>query len=483
MRIAVIGSGYVGLVSAACFADMGHDVISVDSDVAKIAALERGETPIHEEFLPELLARHRGARLKFSTSVADAVKKSEVIFITVGTPQSETGEADLSYVEAVAREVGPAIQEPKVVVEKSTVPVKTAESLRNTLLLSGARPGTFSVVSNPEFLREGTAVTDFLYPDRIVVGADDEISAAVMDAVYRPLTQGSYYEGHPVPFEKYAHDQAPIIMTDTKSAELIKHASNAFLAMKISFINAVANIAERVGADIQEICKGMGSDSRIGSRFLNAGIGYGGSCFPKDVQAFNVVARQVNYEFGLLTEVMRINADQRRRFLKKVKSALWTLRGKKVGVFGLAFKCDTDDIRESPALSIIESLLAEGAQVQVYDPAAMDNAKTVLGDTDVVFAKNAYEAAKGCDALLILTEWREFSDLDLAKIRAALKHPIVIDGRNLYAPQLMADAGFIYHSIGRSTGVPNHLSAATSGELRLRSAAVNPETMSVTAGI
>jgi UDPglucose 6-dehydrogenase len=483
MRIAVIGSGYVGLVSAACFAEIGHEVISVDSDAAKIAALERGETPIHEEFLPELLSRHRGARLKFSTSVADAVAKSEVIFITVGTPQSETGEADLSYVEAVAREVGPAIQEPKVIVEKSTVPVKTAESLRRTLLLNGARPGTFSVVSNPEFLREGTAVTDFLYPDRIVVGTDDEISAAVMDAIYRPLTQGDYYDQeHPVPFEKYAHDQAPIIMTDTKSAELIKHASNAFLAMKISFINAVANIAEGVGADIEEICKGMGSDSRIGSRFLNAGIGYGGSCFPKDVQAFSVVARQVNYEFGLLTEVVRINADQRRRFLKKVKNALWNIRGKKVGVLGLAFKGDTDDMRESPALSIIESLLAEGAKVQVFDPAAMDHAKPVLGDT-VVFAKSAYDAAKGCDALLILTEWREFAELDLAKIHSALKHPIVIDGRNLYAPQQMADAGLIYHSIGRATGVPEHLSTATSGELRLRSVTVTAETMTATAGV
>jgi UDPglucose 6-dehydrogenase len=482
MRIAVIGSGYVGLVSATCFAEIGHDVISVDSDAAKIAALESGETPIHEEFLPELLARHRGGRLKFSISVADAVKKSEVIFITVGTPQSETGEADLSYVEAVAREVGPAIQEPKVIVEKSTVPVKTAESLRRTLLLSGARPGTFSVVSNPEFLREGTAVTDFLYPDRIVVGADDEISAAVMDSIYRPLTQGGYYkQEQSVPFEKYAHNEAPILMTDTKSAELIKHASNAFLAMKISFINAVANIAEGVGADIEEICKGMGSDSRIGSRFLNAGIGFGGSCFPKDVQAFSVVARQMNYEFGLLTEVMRINADQRRRFVKKVKSALWTLRGKKVGVLGLAFKGDTDDVRESPALSIIESLIAEGARVQVYDPAAMDNAKKVLGDVDVVFATNAYEAANGCDALLILTEWREFAELDLAKVRAALKHPIVIDGRNLYTPQRMADAGFIYHSIGRATGVPEQLSAATSGELRLRP--LTSEAMSATAGV
>jgi UDPglucose 6-dehydrogenase len=252
--------------------------------------------------------------------------------------------------------------------------------------------------------------------------------------------------------------------------------------MKISFINAVANIAEGVGADIEEICKGIGSDSRIGSRFLNAGIGYGGSCFPKDVQAFNVVARQVNYEFGLLTEVMRINTDQRHRFLKKVKGALWNLRAKKIGVLGLAFKGDTDDMRESPALSIIESLLAEGAKVQVFDPAAMGHARTVLGDS-VSFAKDAYSAAEDCDALLILTEWREFAELDLAKIHSVLKHPIVIDGRNLYAPQQMAEAGLIYHSIGRAPGVPQHLSAATSGELRLRSVGVAAETMSATAGV
>jgi UDPglucose 6-dehydrogenase len=309
------------------------------------------------------------------------------------------------------------------------------------------------------------------------------VSAAMMALIYRPLTNGTYYKReHPVPFEGYSHSQAPIIMTDTKSAELIKHASNAFLAMKISFINAVANIAEGVGADIEEICKGIGSDSRIGPKFLNAGIGYGGSCFPKDVQAFHVVARQVNYEFGLLTEVMRINADQRRRFLKKVKSALWTLRGKKVGILGLAFKGDTDDVRESPALSIIEALLAEGARVQVYDPAAMEKAKTILTDSEVSYATDAYEAVKGCDALLILTEWREFAELDLAKVRAALKQPIVIDGRNLYSAQHMADAGFIYHSVGRAVGVPEHLSAATRGELRLRPVAVG-DALSATAGV
>jgi UDPglucose 6-dehydrogenase len=460
MRIAVIGSGYVGLVSAACFAEIGHDVISVDSDGAKIAALERGEVPIHERFVPELLSRHRGRRLRFSTSVKEAVSASEAVFITVGTPQSETGEADLSFVDAVAREIASAIHGSKVIIEKSTVPVRTCESLHKTLLLSGAHPDSFSVASNPEFLREGTAVTDFLYPDRIVIGVDNELSTSVLRAIYEPLTSGCYYGQETViPFSGYAHKQAPLIVTNAKSAELIKHASNAFLAMKISFINAIANISESVGADIEQICAGIGSDSRIGPKFLNAGIGYGGSCFPKDVQAFYEVANQCNFDFGLLTEVMRINAEQRLRFLKKVKSALWTLRGKRLAVLGLAFKGDTDDVRESPAIAVIKALLREGVQVQVYDPAAMPKAKDVLPSKDVVYANDPYEAAAHCDALLILTEWKEFSNLDLRRIRLLLKHPIVIDGRNLYPTDRMTSAGLIYYSVGRAVGVPEPMSS------------------------
>jgi UDPglucose 6-dehydrogenase len=455
MRIAVIGSGYVGLVSAVCFAEIGHNVISVDNDGLKIAALERGETPIHEQYLPELLARHKGERLLFSTSVPDAVRQSDVVFITVGTPQSQTGEADLSYVEAVAYEIATALAGSKVIVEKSTVPVRTCEWLHKSLTLNGAASGTFSVVSNPEFLREGSAVTDFLYPDRIVIGADDSASASVMQAVYKPLTSGSYY-GEPArfPLESYRYAKAPMVVTNAKSAELIKHASNAFLAMKISFINAVANISEEVGADIQQVCAGIGSDSRIGSKFLNAGIGYGGSCFPKDVQAFRSVAEQCNYDFGLLTEVMRINSDQRVRFLKKIRSALWTLRGKQLGVLGLAFKADTDDVRESPALSIIEALVKEGAQLKVYDPAGMPNARKVLSAASVTYVDDEYETARGSDALLILTEWAEFAVLDFKRMRALLKYPIVIDGRNLYQPAAMAKAGFIYHSIGRASAHP-----------------------------
>lgn len=458
MRIAVIGSGYVGLVSAACFAEIGHDVISVDNDESKIARLRQGDVPIHERFMPELLQRHRGGRLQFSTSLKDAVRDSEAIFITVGTPQSETGEADLSFVEAVAYEMASAIYEPKLVIEKSTVPVRTCESLRQSLLMNGAKAGSFSVASNPEFLREGTAVEDFLYPDRIVIGVDDEFSASSLQTIYEPLTSGSYYsQADGVPCDAYAHDQAPLIITDAKSAELIKHASNAFLAMKISFINAVANISEAVGAEIAHVCAGIGSDSRIGPKFLNAGIGYGGSCFPKDVQAFLVVARQCGYDFGLLEEVMRINVDQRQRFLKKIRSALWTLRGKQLGVLGLAFKGGTDDIRESPAISIIETLLKEGARVRVYDPAAAARAKEVLPEHSITYASDPYDAASRSDALLILTEWKEFASLDLLRVRSLLKYPIVIDGRNLFDPHRMAKAGFIYHSIGRVTSIPRNM--------------------------
>lgn len=458
MRISVIGSGYVGLVSAACFAEIGHDVISVDNDHEKIAMLERGEVPIHERFLPELLARHRGNRLRFSTSVRDAVEASDVVFITVGTPQSETGEADLSFIENVAQEIASVIRGQKVVVEKSTVPVRTCESLRRTLLLNGAESGSFFVASNPEFLREGTAVTDFLYPDRIVLGVDDEVSSALLTAIYQPLTSGTYYtQKDAIPSLGGWRSNALTLLTNAKSAELIKHASNAFLAMKISFINAVANISESVGADIEQVCAGIGSDSRIGPRFLSAGIGYGGSCFPKDVQAFHAVAGQCNYDFGLLQEVMRINLEQRRRFIKKITKALWTLRGKRLAVLGLAFKKDTDDIRESPAIAIVESLLKEGAHVRAYDPAAMPKGRAALKTSGIEYADDPYDAAAGCDALLILTEWNAFATLDLHRIKALLKHPIVLDGRNLYPPEEMRSAGLIYYSIGRGIGVPDNM--------------------------
>jgi UDPglucose 6-dehydrogenase len=454
MHIAIVGSGYVGLVAGACFADMGHQVILVDNDQQKLAALKNGQVPIHEKFLPELLQRHRHGSLSFSDDLRAAVQSSEAVFIAVGTPPTEQGHADLSYVESVARIIPSAINGYKVVVEKSTVPVYTSEWIRKIILRNAAAPDSFDVASNPEFLREGTAVTDFLYPDRIVVGADSDRCASVLRAIYAPLTDGSYYRrSEAIPRPDQAQIPPPLIITSTKSAELIKHACNAFLAMKISFINAVASVCESVGANVQQVCQGVGTDSRIGPRFLNPGIGYGGSCFPKDLMAFRAVARECGYEFRLLDEVMRINEDQRHRFLRKVHNALWTLRGKRLGVLGLAFKGGTDDIRESPAILLVQTLLQEGCQIAAYDPAAQQRAREVLNST-VKYASDAYEAARGADALLILTEWDEFASLDLDRLHQQLKYPIVIDGRNLYDPEAMAAHGFTYYSVGRPATTP-----------------------------
>jgi len=459
MHVAVVGSGYVGLVAGACFADLGHVVVVVDNDQQKLAALKNGQVPIHEKFLPELLDRHRGRRLTFSDDLHSAVAASDAIFIAVGTPPTEEGHADLSYVESVTRSIPGAINGYKVIVEKSTVPVYTSEWVRKVILRNAAAPDSFDVASNPEFLREGTAVTDFLYPDRIVVGADSDRCAAVLREIYAPLTDGSYYQRQDaIPRPDRAQTPPPLIVTSTKSAELIKHASNAFLAMKISFINAVASVCESVGANVQQVCQGIGTDRRIGPRFLNPGIGYGGSCFPKDLKAFRAVAHECGYEFRLLDEVMHINEEQRRRFLHKVRSALWTLRGKRLAVLGLAFKGGTDDIRESPAIALVETLLQEGCGISAYDPAAHERAREVL-KSGVVFADNPYEAARGADALLILTEWDEFAALDLPRLHSLLKYPIVVDGRNLYNPESMAALGFTYYSVGRPAISPEIHSA------------------------
>ena len=461
MRIAVVGSGYVGLVAGACFADLGHDVILVDNDDRKLAALKNGQVPIHEKFLPELLSRHRGQRLTFSGDLQEAVRLSSVIFVAVGTPPAETGEADLSYVESVAREISGGINGYKVVVEKSTVPVYTSEWVRKIILRNGTNPEMFDVASNPEFLREGTAVADFLFPDRIVIGCDSERSANLLREIYAPLTGSGYYQRtDAIPQPDRTTIPPPIIVTSTKSAELIKHASNAFLAMKISFINAVASVCESVGANVNQVVHGIGTDTRIGPRFLNPGIGYGGSCFPKDVMAFRAVARESGYDFRLLDEVMRINEEQRQRFLRKVRSALWTLRGKHLGVLGLAFKGGTDDIRESPALSLVQALLQEGCKITAYDPAAMERAQEMLV-TGVQFVSSSYQAAHDADALLILTEWEEFANLDLNRLRQELKYPIVIDGRNLYDPEVMAAQGFTYYSVGRAACHPDGVPAGT----------------------
>jgi UDPglucose 6-dehydrogenase len=460
MQIAVVGSGYVGLVAGACFADLGHNVVLVDNDQRKLAALREGQVPIHEKFLPELLGRHRGQRLTFSDDLREAVRLSSVIFVAVGTPPTQSGEADLSYVESVAREISGGINGYKVIVEKSTVPVYTSEWVRKIVLRNGTDPDLFDIASNPEFLREGTAVTDFLFPDRIVVGCDSERSANMLREIYSPLTDGTYHKRvDAIPRPDRAPIPAPIIVTSTKSAEIIKHASNAFLAMKISFINAVASVCESVGANVNQVVHGIGTDSRIGPRFLNPGIGYGGSCFPKDVMAFRAVARECGYEFRLLDEVMRINEEQRQRFLRKVRSALWTLRGKHLGVLGLAFKGGTDDIRESPAIFLVQALLQEGSRITAYDPAAMERTQELIS-SGLTFANSAYEAAHDADALLILTEWEEFAHLDLERLRGELRYPIVIDGRNLYDPEVMAAHGFTYYSVGRAASLPDGMPAA-----------------------
>jgi UDPglucose 6-dehydrogenase len=452
VSICVIGSGYVGLVAAACFAEMGHQVTCVDNDEAKMKILREGGVPIYEEHLPELLARHLNRGLSFTSDLSSVVKRCEAIFIAVGTPQGDTGAADLSYVEAVVSELARSIDGYKVIVEKSTVPVYTNEWIRRVLHRHGVAPECFDVVSNPEFLREGTAIIDFLHPDRIVIGANTERSAEVLRRIYEPLTGGSYYaQPGALPGPCGASHPARLLVTSAQSSEIIKHASNAFLALKISFINAVANLAEAVDADIEDIAAGMGLDSRIGPKFLRAGLGYGGSCFPKDVAAFHWVAQQRGVNFQLLDDIRKINETQKEIFFNKVLSALWTLRGKRLAALGLAFKGDTDDIRESPAIDIIKRLLEAGAIVSAYDPAAMKRAKEVLPPQEKLsYAASVYEAAKDADAVLILTDWREFAEMDLVRLNQAVRFPIVIDGRNLFKPQTMADHGFTYVSVGRS---------------------------------
>ena len=456
MNLAVIGSGYVGLVAGACLAELGHQVVLIDNDASKVEALNAGSIPIHEQFLPELIARNTSTgRLSFSESVADAVRKSSVIFIAVGTPAMGNGAPDLSYVEAVAAVIAEHVDDYKVIVEKSTVPVLTHQQIRKVMTLNKARAGTFDVVSNPEFLREGTAVLDFLYPDRIVIGSDSSRSAKLLRQVYEPLTDGSYYQRpDAIPAPAGFSGSAKLLITSAKGAELIKHASNSFLAMKISFINAVSCICEAVGADVEEVRQGIGADSRIGNRFLRPGIGYGGSCFPKDLLAFKLVAQSCGLDLGLLDEVIKVNEQQQSRFVAKVRTALWTLRGKRIAALGLAFKGGTDDIRESPAIAIIETLRREGADIVAFDPAGMERAKAVLG-TSVTYASSAYDACRDAHALLVLTDWQEFGELDLAKVRKALRHPIVIDGRNLFRCEEMKAAGFHYYSVGRPAVAPS----------------------------
>jgi UDPglucose 6-dehydrogenase len=457
IQIAVVGSGYVGLVAAVCFAEIGHDVVCVDNDERKVAALESGDTLIHEKHLPELLDRYRNTKkIRFTTDLHEATRDCQAIFIAVGTPQSETGDADLSYVEAVACEIARSLTSYKVIVEKSTVPVYTNEWIRRSIERNGVARRLFDVVSNPEFLREGTAVEDFLHPDRIVVGADSEAAATLLAAIYAPLTSGEYYKRpDAIPGACSADQPPPLLNTSTKSAEIIKHASNAFLALKISFINAVSNLCEATDANIEQVARGIGLDSRIGSRFLRPGIGYGGSCFPKDVAAFRSVADQLGIDFNLLTEVEKINVEQKKRFLSKVRAALWTLRGKRLGALGLAFKGETDDIRESPAVDLVEMLLAEGCSIAAYDPAAMHRTEQKLPTgPQLRYVSDAYAAAVDADALLILTDWSEFATLDLKRLYTIMRYPIIVDGRNLFDPGVMHEFGFTYISVGRPAVYP-----------------------------
>ncbi len=454
MKLGVIGLGHVGLVAAACFAELGHQVFATDNDCEKMRSVRGGGLPIYERFLPDLVRRYLGNSLHLRDSITDLVDEVEAVFICVGTPGGTDGDADLSCVYAVVRDIARQMHGRLLIVEKSTVPIRTCEMIQRTMIVNGASRGSFSVASNPEFLREGTAVADFLYPDRIVIGSDDEFGRRLLTTIYLPLTSGAYYS-RATQIEGAGRAALPrLIQTTTKSAELIKHASNAFLAMKISFINAVANIAELSGADIDEVRESMSADHRIGSPFLQAGIGYGGSCFPKDVLAFKALAGRAGYPFDLLNEVARINLDQPIRFLNKTRTALAGLRGKRIAVLGLSFKGGTDDIRESPALKLVDCLVNEGARVVAFDPAAMDRARCALPRKSVEFANDPYGTMRDADALLILTDWPQFAHLDLNRVRELLRAPIILDGRNLYPLAKMAEAGFNYISVGRSPVKP-----------------------------
>jgi len=466
MKLAVVGTGYVGLVAAVGFCELGHEVVCVDNDGPKLQKIRDGVMPFYEEHLQQLVRRYAGSMLTFSNDLPSAAREAGVIVIAVGTPAGENGEADLSYVEAVSREIAGAITSYKVIVEKSTVPVYTSHWIRRSMLLNGAPAGLFDVVSNPEFLREGTAVVDFLYPDRIVIGGDSQRAVDLVCSIYRRLEDGSYHsEPTGITPPRQVQGGTRIIKTSAAGAELIKHASNAFLAMKISFINAVASICEAVGADVSEVASGIGSDSRIGSQFLRPGIGYGGSCFPKDLKAFRAVAREAGYDFRLLDEVASINDEQGGRFLRKVRRALWTLKDKKLAVLGISFKGGTDDIRESPAVPIVRALAREGCHLSIYDPAAMERGREEFAECHTIsFSSSAYDSAKNADALVILTDWDEFATLDLKAIRETLKYHLIIDGRNLYDPAEVVASGLGYVSMGRPDFFPENHPVAQSPE-------------------
>ncbi len=429
MNLTIIGTGYVGLVTGTCFAEAGHRVICVDKDEEKVKLLQGGGMPIYEPGLPELVQKNTAAgRLRFTASTQEGVEGSGVVFIAVPTPPQPDGSVDLSFIEGVSREIAGAMTAYKIVVDKSTVPVQTGEKVAETIKRYRKSKVEFDVVSNPEFLREGFAVEDFMKPDRVVIGVSSPRAVAAMKEIYAPY-------------------QAPIIVTDMNSAELIKHAANSFLALKISYINALSVLCEKSGANVQEVANGMGMDERIGRKFLDASLGFGGSCFPKDLSAFIRISESMGYRFGLLEEVQRINAEQMNRFMRKISDTLWVLKGKTLGVLGLAFKQNTDDVRMSPAVELCQRLLKEGARLRVHDPQAMEKAKAVL--SEAVYVADMNEVAEGCDALVIATEWPQFKRLDLERARKGLTHPIIFDGRNLFDVEEMERLGFLYKSIGR----------------------------------
>jgi UDPglucose 6-dehydrogenase len=433
MKIGIIGSGYVGLVTGTCFAHLGHDVLCVDNDRTKIALLKKGKVPIYEPGLLEMVRQNvLEKRLAFSTSVAQAVRCCEVLFISVNTPPKENGEADLSYVENVSREIAANLKEYRLVVEKSTVPVQTGERIYETMKQYHPRGTVFDVASNPEFLREGSAIHDFLEPDRIILGVSSPKAEKILRKLYEPIN-------------------APILITDIKSAEIIKHASNSFLATKIAFINMVSRICDAVDADIEQVAKGIGLDPRIGASFLKAGVGFGGFCFPKDLAAFLKMAEKLGVRFDLLKQVLDINEEQKSYFVQKIENALWNLKGKTIGILGLSFKPDTDDMRFAPSINIIQALQKEGVHIQAYDPQAMGKARTIF--RNILYVRNPYEVARHADALVVLTEWSEFNNLDFKKIKKLLRQPVIFDGRNVFNPAELKKLGFRYYGIGRKTSV------------------------------
>ncbi len=432
MRVAVVGTGYVGLVAGVCFAESGNDVVCVDNNPAKVRLLRRGKVPIYEPGLEEMVRRNRAeGRLTFTTTLAKAVRDSAVVFIAVGTPQGEDGSADLKHVLEVARDVARAMNGYKVIVDKSTVPVGTSEKVREVIRRETTHP--FSVVSNPEFLKQGAAIDDFMKPDRVVIGAEDPRAQALMLELYEPFTRTG----------------APIMMMDCASAELSKYAANAMLATRISFMNEVANVCELVGADVDQVRRAIGSDTRIGASFLFPGIGYGGSCFPKDVQAMRRFAADKDYDFRILGAVEDVNTHQKTRLVAMMRKHFGSLKGKTVAVWGLAFKPRTDDMREAPSIPMIEALVAAGAAVQAFDPEAARVAKGIFGSR-ITYAASSYDAVKGADGLAIVTEWNEFRRPDFGRIRSLMRSPVIFDGRNLFAPTHMKQNGFTYYSIGRS---------------------------------